>query len=240
MSNRSFLLFGSLITASLVAQPAHAYVFGDSTFNAGNTLNLDALSLANTASGFYWGQYPENNTVGITPGQVYVSANGEEVLNTVTGTATGPFDNYFVFDISGLTKAVSSASITLDSYSVSLSQTYTLYNFGGNIPDLTSGNNYTTTASQLAIGTPIGSFNYTPADTGLYETIALNSTFITAINAAIATNVAAVAAGGSPTITQFAVDGAITNTVAAVPLSPSVVFFGAGLLGLGAMRRKQS
>jgi hypothetical protein len=176
MSNCKSILISGVLALSLTSLSAEAHLFGSSDFNSGNTLNLNGTSLANTNSGWYWGSIAELSNYATQNYAVAAASEGD-----VGGIA---FDNYFVFNISGLTQPITTASITLDSYDVAAPQSYSLYEFKGSVSDLLSGANSATTFSQLGVGPVVGSFAYVPSDSNLFKTITLSSTFVADINAA--------------------------------------------------------
>jgi hypothetical protein len=126
-----------------------------------------------------------------------------------------PFDekrNFFVFDLSGFS-SITSATLELlvgptppfDSIiSIGGTETYTLFDFGGSISDLTGGTGGVLAYTDLGTGTSYGSIVVTDgADEGTVISITLNAAGIAAANAA---------AGG-----DFAIGGAITSLLAAPP-----------------------
>jgi hypothetical protein len=218
MSKYKIHLISGMFVMSLMGQTAEAHLFGNSDFDTGNTLslNLNGTNLVNANSGWYWGDVAEISNYGT---QNYAAAAATDP--DVSGVA---FDNYFVFNIAGLTHPITSASITLNSYDISAAATFNLFAFTGSISDLLSGANSAATFSQMGTGPVVGSFNYVTSDSNQYETITLNSIFISDINSAIS--------NGQQ---QFALDG----VVATVPEAPTLLLMAGGLMGLGAMRRKQ-
>lgn len=235
MSNCKKLILSGVFAATFMAQPAHAYIFGGSAVDSGNKLTLDGVDLTNTNSGWYWGV----NTYSISNYAVAPSSEAD-------GHGVG-FNNYFVFDITGLTTPVTTASITLNSYTVSAAQTYSLFGYSGSISDLLTGNNSDTTVSYFgpsaSSGSVVGSHDYATTESNQYITINLNSDFITAINNAIILAQADLIINPGST-EKFALTGTVTAVdgipVSSVPLSPSAIFFGAGLLGMGLLRGKKA
>ena len=126
--NMKYFKLGSIMAmvalSFSLAQPAQAYIFGFSNGKQPFTLTLnpgtsDSKTLLSKDSGWYSDVVP----IHISGYQNYIVAQPGDV-------DAAAYRNFFVFDISGLSSRVSdnsTATLTLFSYDVTSTATYTLY-----------------------------------------------------------------------------------------------------------------
>ncbi|QWF70057.1 hypothetical protein KEF85_11925 [Methylomonas paludis] len=223
-------LMASMATIGLlfVAQPAGAFVYGYSGESVNNVLELSSGNLDIYNSGSYWGGY--SLTPGTTGTQGYTVA-----LPTDPGLHNTAVNDFFVFNISGLSAPVTSATLQLQTFYVSnpaVTSIVTFYDYTGSIPELISaaGDDSVTipTFNDLQSGKVYGSQSYDTGATPLpYKDITLNSNFLTDLNSAIAAHDQFFALGGH-------------LTAAAVPEADEWMFivFGSLLMTVVAARKK--
>jgi hypothetical protein len=207
----------AIAAATFVTTPAHAYVFGYSWFDSGNTLNLNGGStvLENIDSGWY-------NTVGHDPN----NTNYIAVTTTDEAFFDRPYNNFFVFDISNLSGSFTSASFTLYSHDVTETATYSMFDYTGNIDSLVAGTDVGALID-LSSGALFGSHLYDSSQSYTYQTIALNSAFLNDLNAAIQNGDRLFAFGGT------------LQQPAQAPEPMSIALLGIGVGGLAWSRRRK-
>jgi hypothetical protein len=109
--------------------------------------------------------------------------------------------NFFVFDMSGVTRTVTSATLALTLPSITgynsadASETYELHDFAGSIPTLVNGTGGVAAYAELGSGVSYGTRTIAPADSGTVVEITLNSSAVAALDAATGL----IALGGSLT-----------------------------------------
>lgn len=231
-------LFRLILAASLalgVARSASAYVFGFSNDELDHhpvTLTLDgsggatSLSIPGaTGSDRGWYRSDGFHQVGLT--NYLVAKPGDPGVGTGTPGELYDrrfgFNDFFVFDIHGLSGSFTSATLTLNSYQVTaLGDSYGLFDVTTNLDALRGGIGGTAAFLDLGSGNLYGSRAYTVADAGLDETILLNGAFLADLNAAVRRQDA-----------FFAVGGAL------VPEPASIALMGLGLAALVAARGRR-
>jgi hypothetical protein len=161
--------------------------------------------------------------------------------------AAGPNDtyrNYFVFDLSGVTGTITSATLRLDSGLVSGTPTYDVYDVTTDVGTLmathASGTTATNIHSDLGSGDFYGSGMITGAHT--IHDFVLNSSAFSSMNAATGLW----ALGGrnnDSSYTFWGTNSSLTRQLiietSSVPESSTLALFGLGLLALGLKRRKR-
>jgi len=204
-----------LVAASTNAR-AENYAFGFSFFTASNSLNLNGTSNLNTDSG-------------------WINSDGDHTLAGGTNYYSGCCDaggtsstaNYFSFlGIGSGANPVTSASLSLFSYGISVSGTYTLY-YSSLLPStVPSGTPFSNVAYYDAIvnGPVIGSIFLTPGDSDTTIVIDLN---------AVGDAIMSKKLGG-----DIVLGGTFTPT-SATPEPSTYLMFGTGLLGLAFLMRKK-
>ena len=217
---RKLLLAGAATLTLLAATPAMAadiYAFGFSGVGYNNyqavlQLNGGAASLTAVKQGDVSDTYasptnPGNYTVGVA--------------------ASSNFNNFFAFDISGLTAPVSSAALVLDTASINSTVTFSLLDATGKF--LSPANPDAALYNALGTGTSFGSFILSSSNSNTLVTFNLNSAGISALNADIA--------GG-----QFALGGTLNPVTAPAVPEPgtwAMLLLGFGMMGF-AMRRRSN
>ncbi len=174
--------FALAAAAMATASSASAYAFGNSG-GAGGTvfLTLDGTSIEsfeNSKGQATIGAYAADGTHSSTNTNYIVEGAGDAL-----GQA---YNNFFVFDLAGITAPITSASLTLFSYDDSTSFTYQVGSFTGNTKSLLNGTGGTKAYQALGKGTVFGVLKITSEDSNQFVTLNLNQKFINAINEAIA------------------------------------------------------
>jgi hypothetical protein len=214
---KTFFAAAVIAATSFAALPAQAYIFGFSSFDSGNVLTLNGSTVvANSTSGWF------------------DSNGGHSATNTnyIAAAYNGLFYNdFFAFDVSGVTGPVTTASFTVNSYTVDPSYDavypipYSLHDVSTSVAILTSDNSGNVAAfNDLASGSYYGGRYYTVANSYTYETITLTAAAIADINAAIL-------GSGS-----FVLGGSTNPLSVPAPEPMSLTLLGVGLGGLAASR----
>ncbi|MGE4045907.1 MAG: hypothetical protein AB7F35_13710 [Acetobacteraceae bacterium] len=214
----------SLAAGLAVSSPAYGFLFGNSV-----GLPTDAQLLINGSTMLPLGDAGWYRAVTPT-----TADTNSELQNYLTGgTADLPysFRSYFAFSLAGV-GTVTSASLSLASYNVTTTETFTLHGPGVDPAGLLAGTGGIPTTAGHAVwqalgsGTSYGSRNYVPGDSGSTVSIVLNEAFLADINTAIIQGAA-----------TFVVGGAVDSGLAPVAEPLSWVFAGPLLL-LGSLRRR--
>lgn len=201
----------------LAAAPANAnqYVFG---YTPGGTQTLDlvtttgSVSLTAVATGWY-------NYTGF-----HLAANPNYLVGTFSGI---DFNDFFVFDLSGVTGTITSAQLDVgdvqngfDSSPISI---WDLYDVSTPISTLIADQfDAAGIYGDLASGTLFGTQTVTAADDNSQIIIPLDADAVSALNGAV---------GGS-----FAIGGTLPQVN--IPEPATIGLLGAGLVGLGVLRRR--
>lgn len=193
----SALLFG----ASAHAMEGDAYIFGSSIPSSINALHLNDTQVVQVTNS---GWYREDAW--------HIPSNENYIAGYCANCGGYLYNNFFVFDISGVTAPVTSATLTLDSFDVAAPLQYTLVDYTGNVDTLLNSSSDAGIYADLGTGVTYGgdlvSTSYTT------KSFALNGAFLTNLNAAIA-------AGE----TRFVVGG----TTAPVPEAGTLAYLALGL-----------
>lgn len=219
----------ALIAASLaLAGNAHAvdaYVFGfsgnsdvDNLLTINNTTTRDITFAGSYSStGFY---NPAESTM-----------LGNYIAGHCDSCHYSDYRNFFVIDLTGLTAPVTKLTFTLDSFEVSSSGTYTLWDYAssGTIEQLKKGGSgLTSIYDDLGAEATYGSFEYQVTDSNVVRTLTLNQKALDDLNAAIAGDGSEWAFGGT-----FEPTAPIPE-----PETYALMLAGLGLVGWMAKRRK--
>lgn len=193
MIKRISVVLATLAVAAS-AQANDQYIFGYSDTTGGNNITLNG----STALSFVdQGWYAQNGA--------HQSYNKNYIVGLCESCSdSGEFRNWFVVDLSGFSGPVTSASLTLYSYSVTLtSGNYYLNDFTGSVSTLRADSN-SGSAAGLATFADLGSgvnygyrFYQSTTDSNQFHTIGLNSGALASLNTAIANRETLWAIGGS-------------------------------------------
>lgn len=175
-----------LIGASAHAMEGDAYIFGSSDTSSSNALVLNgSQTLSVTNSGWY-----RSDAWHIPSNQNYIAG----FCNNCGGYY---YNNFFVFDIAGVTAPVTSASLTLYNFDVTAPLQYTLVDYTGNIDTLLNSESDASIYADLGTGATYGGGQ---VSTGyVNQTFSLNGAFLTNLNAAIAAGQTRFVVGGTTT-----------------------------------------
>ncbi len=199
---------------------ADYYAFGFSVYdgNEALTLNFESGGSATVTTGGFQGW--------VSPDDVG-TAGPDSNTNYITGVVGGIHRNdFFVFDLSGQSGAVTSASLSVSAFTISGDLTWTLYQ-----PSVPAASLFDAVSPDAALyaalvaGPVYGSTPLTAADSNGTITVDLDSAAIAAINSDIGTG-------------DFAIGGSVIAVPAPEPMALSLL--GVGLLGLCLVRRRRA
>lgn len=203
---------------------ADLYVYGFSNFDSANGLNITTSSgvffVPTSDSGWWDGNFS------------HYEFNDNYLVGHATDVASqGEFNNYFTFDLSGISGTITTASLNLYTYQVAGSSIdYQLFDITSPLSDVRATGTNTSIYNDLMTGISYGSFIYNSSDSNQFNSILLNSDGILALNSAI---------GG-----EFGIGGAIMGGIESPPLpipepqTYAMWLAGLGLLGFLGYRRK--
>lgn len=214
-------LFAAVALSAAIAVPAQAqYVFG---FSGGSPaqLVLNGSTVVNAVDQGWWAKI----------GSTYQHTSTNDNYFVGLNTDGGSYRNFFLFAVpNGLT--ITSAALRLNSYTVTTTATFALFDYLGSLTALDASTNSTdgTVYNDLGQGVFYGSRPYSSADNGLTHDIALNASAVAALNGA---------QGG-----QFAMGGRVDADLIDVPETtvpePSTyAMMAAGLAALVIVRRRR-
>lgn len=204
---------GALALAASAA-PAHAYLFGYSDGGNNGTIVQLTLDGSTVVNSFDTGWYN---------GADHTTDNTNYIVVRPGDFGTNGYNNWFAFDLSNLTGSFSTATLTFNSYDVTETATYQLFDFGGSISSLVAGTGGLGAFNDLGSGTSYGAFGYGPSDSYNMRTLALNAAAVADINRAV---------GG-----QFALGGTLEPSSGAVPEPATWAMMLLGFFGLGGALR---
>jgi len=171
-------------------------------------------------------------------------------LNYIAGFDRGTqYRDFFVFDLSGISNPIISASLRLwnPSNGTTGPGTFQVSDVSTPIPSLTAGGSgQTATFNDLGTGTSFGSVAVSTADNGTFVTVNLNASALAFLNANLGNTIAfggQFITSGNQTFaftnsniladTQLIYEAPAPNVV---PAPAGIVLFGLGLTGLGGFR----
>ncbi len=203
---------------------ADLYVYGFSDFNSSNGLNITTSSgdffVPISDSGWWDGLFFHDDT-----NKNYFAGHATSIADQ------GEHNNYFTFDLSGISGTITTASFNLFTYTVAGSSVdYQLFDVTSPLSEVHATGTNASVYDDLMTGVSYGSFIYNSSDSGQFRSILLNTDGISALNSAI---------GG-----EFGIGGAVTGGIEGPP-SPipepetyAMWLAGLGLLGFFGYRRK--
>lgn len=227
---RSLALIAACLTLAGNVHAVEGYLFGDSRLDwaTGNKLT---------------GTKTDNSTfeLSIIDSGSYESmgfSNPDET-NYIVGPCSscdpsGEYHNWFVVDLTSFTGTIQSLSLTLQSFAVERSGTYTLWDYAGSIDALRAGGDATTGIyGDLGDGSVYGKRFYQPGDSldlptfDGYRSITLSQDAIDDFNAAVGHQ------------NEWALGGAFDSTAPIPePETYALMLAGLGVVGWMARRRK--
>lgn len=203
---------------------ADLFVYGGSDFISSNGLNIT------TSSGDFF--------VPISDSGWWTSDFGHDELNKNyyaghgTHAVPGNHNNYFTFDLSGISDTITTASLNLFTYEAAGSSiNYELFDVTSPLSEVHATGTNAAVYDDLMTGVSYGSFIYNSSDSNEFRSILLNADGISALNSAI---------GG-----EFGIGGTVTGGIEGSSPPPipepetyAMWLAGLGLLGFFGYRRK--
>jgi hypothetical protein len=224
--SRTLLAVAAGLAFSASAQAQNQYIFGFSSFDAGNGLVVNGSNRIVMSD---QGWYSQNGS--------HQPSNQNYIVGqcTTCGSDSGEFRNWFVFDIANVASPVTSLSLRLYSSDVTLSSgNYYLNDVTTPLASLVGGTGGVAAWTDLGSGSNYGfQFFQSATDSNQFFDIGLNSAAIAGLNAAIGAGASQWAIGGA-----FAA-GSVPVPPAPIPLPPSAALLLGGLVAMRfAMKRK--
>lgn len=209
------LVIGAMLATAMSTSANAAYVFGSSSPNTGWTLTINGVDYQSIDTGWIGieGQHSSDNS------------------NYIVGDCCGStYNNWGVFDLSNVTGVITSAVLSLNSYSVSGSNVlFSLFDVDASLADLdTTRPSGDATGQALYLDLGSGSFYgdrvYNGSDINQVRSISLNANALSDI---------AASAGG-----QFAIGGTLQPGQApSVPEPGTWLMLLLGFFGMGGVLR---
>lgn len=204
---------------------ADLYVYGFSDFNSSNGLNIT------TSNGDFFVPTSDSGWWDDSFGHDELNKNYfAGICSSCVGD--GNTNDYFTFDLSGISGTITSASLNLYTYSVvGSSVEFQLFDITSPLSEVHASGTNAAVYNDLMTGVSYGSFIYNPSDSNEFRSILLNTDGVSALNSAI---------GG-----EFGIGGTVTGGIEGPPPSPipepetyAMWLAGLGLLGFLRYRRK--
>lgn len=206
---------------------ADLYVFGysDTHVNSSNGLNITTNSgdfFVPISDSGWW-----NSLVG------HDASNHNYIAGHPINTGgPGNFNNYFTFDLSGISGTITTASLNLYTYTAAGSSIdYQLFDVTSPLSAVHATGHNAGVYNDLMTGMSYGSFIYNSSDSDQFRSILLNSDGVSALNSAI---------GGEFGIGGTIIGGIDDGTLPPIPEPETYAMWlaGLGLLGFFGSRRK--
>ncbi|WP_293008664.1 PEP-CTERM sorting domain-containing protein [Nitrosomonas sp.] len=218
------LIIGISMSGSALAE-INVFGFSNDGLNTSNGLNITTNSgdffLPISDSGWWTSSKHETQNKNYIAGTCFPSCS-----------TTDNHNNFFTFDFSDISETITSASLTLFTYSIAgRSVDYQLFDITSALSEVRATGTNPSVYNDLMTGVSYGSFIYNPSDRFQFRSILLNADGILALNSAI---------GG-----EFGIGGTVASGIDGIPLPPipepetyAMWLAGLGLLGFLGYRRR--